>query len=87
MIKKNACKIVCIDSTHETNQFKYSLITLLVPDEFGKGYPVEHLITNRENTAVLTSCFTAIKERVGSLDMNALMTDDDNAEWNAFNSI
>ena len=46
MLKKNASKIVCLDSTHETNQYKFKLVTVLVPDEFGKGYPVAHLITN-----------------------------------------
>ena len=37
MLKKNASKIVCLDSTHETNQYKFKLVTVLVPDEFGKG--------------------------------------------------
>ena len=37
MFEQNASKIVCIDSTHRTNQYAFSLITILVPDEFNKG--------------------------------------------------
>ena len=29
--------VVCIDSTHNTNAYRFKLITLLVPDEFGEG--------------------------------------------------
>ena len=47
MFRQNASKIVFVDSTHETNQYKFKLVTALVPDEFGKSYPVAHLITNR----------------------------------------
>lgn len=30
-------KIVCLDSTHRTNQYKHKLVTLLVADEFRNG--------------------------------------------------
>ena len=30
-------KLVCIDSTHKTNEYKFKLITLLVVDEYHKG--------------------------------------------------
>ena len=30
-------KIVCMDSTHKTNEYRFKLITLLVVDEFHKG--------------------------------------------------
>lgn len=30
-------KIVCLDSTHCTNQYKYKLITLMVVDDFHNG--------------------------------------------------
>lgn len=32
-----AVKIVCLDSTHKTNQYKHKLITLMVVDEFHNG--------------------------------------------------
>ena len=31
-------KVVCVDSTHKTNEYKFKLITLLVVDECHKGY-------------------------------------------------
>ena len=33
MYKKFANRIICMDSTHNTNQYGLKLITLLVPDE------------------------------------------------------
>ena len=30
-------KVVCLDSTHKTNEYRFKLITLLVVDEFHKG--------------------------------------------------
>ena len=30
-------KIVCLDSTHRTNQYKHKLVTMVVPDEFHNG--------------------------------------------------
>ena len=30
-------KIVCLDSTHKTNQYKFKLITAVVPDEYHNG--------------------------------------------------
>ena len=42
--KKFAGRILCMDSTHNTNIYSFKLITLMVPDEFRKGYPVEFCI-------------------------------------------
>ena len=44
MFKKHASKIVCVDSTYNTNRYSFPLVTLLVPDEFNKGYPVAFLM-------------------------------------------
>ena len=32
-----AHKIVCLDSTHKTNQYRFKLLTLVVPDKFRNG--------------------------------------------------
>ena len=80
MFEKQAHKIVCIDATHKTNQYKFSLINLVIPDEVNKGYRVAHLICNREDELV-----QAIKEKCANpnLEINAVMTDSDNSGWNA----
>ena len=49
MFQKRASEIICLDSTHSTNKYDSKLITLVVPDEFGKDYVVGHLICNRED--------------------------------------
>ena len=35
--QKHATTILCIDSTHGTNQYRFKLITCVVPDDHGKG--------------------------------------------------
>ena len=86
--KQSRSKIICLDSTHCTNKYNFKLITMVVPDEFGKGYPVGHLISNKENEAMLHTFFDAIEQKCGvDFYVNALMTDDDNAEWSAFNKV
>ena len=39
--------IVCMDDTHGTNSYDFSLITVLVVDEFGEGCPVAWCLCNR----------------------------------------
>ena len=85
---KNASKIVCLDSTHCTNKYKFKLITLMVQDEFGKGYPVAFLIASNEDEQSLYYFFEAIKSRCSKdFKINALMTDDDKTGWAAFRKV
>ena len=37
LYQKHASTIICIDSTHGTNHYRFKLISALVPDEYGKG--------------------------------------------------
>ena len=46
-------RVVCIDGTHATNAYDFNLITVLVVDEYGEGYPVAWCISNREDTLML----------------------------------
>ncbi len=41
LYQQHASTILCIDSTHGTNQYKFKLITIVVRDDLGKGciYP------------------------------------------------
>ena len=88
MFIKHASKIVCIDGTHDTNQYAFPLVTLMVPDEFGKGYPVAHLISNHSDELVLRPFFEVIKSKCPpEMTINALMTDYDNSGWNAFRNV
>ena len=86
MFERQAHKIECIDATHKTNKYKFLLVNLVATDEFNKGYPVDHLICNREDELVLIPFFQAIKERCSNpnLEINVVMTGYDNFGWSAF---
>ncbi|XP_047136661.1 uncharacterized protein LOC124813534 [Hydra vulgaris] len=85
MFEKHASQIVCIDSTHCTNQYAFPLVTLLVRDDFKRGYPVAFLISNHANEQTITPFLEEIKKRCSSfVKVNAVMTDDDSSGWNAF---
>ena len=80
-------RIVCIDSTHGTNSYNFSLITVLVTDEFGEGYPVAWCLSNREDQFVLQQFFTVVKKRVGSIKPKFFMSDDADQFYNAWRSV
>ena len=63
MFQKHAHKIVRIEATRKTNQYKFPLMNLVISDEFNKGYPVAYLICNREDELVLIPFFQAITEK------------------------
>ena len=85
---KHSKKIVCIDSTHETNQCEFPLITLVVADEFNKGYPVGFFISNHADELSLIPFLEEIKKRCPEdLKINTVITDDDSSGWNAFSNV
>ncbi|GFR27067.1 uncharacterized protein TNCT_647971 [Trichonephila clavata] len=56
-LKKFGKEIVCVDSTHGTNSYNFKLITVLVVDDFGEGFPVAWCISNQEDFTVLRKNF------------------------------
>ena len=80
-------RIVCLDSTHGTNQYDFNLVTVLVVDDFGEGNPVGFLVCNRENELALTLFFQAIKTHLPSgMEYSAshVMTDNAAQYYNAW---
>ncbi len=69
-------KIICVDSTHGTNAYNFGLVTILVVDEFGEGYPVGWCLSNCEDVLVLEQFFRAIKQKTGPITPNWFMSDD-----------
>ena len=45
--------VVCIDATRGTNGYEFSLITVVVVDEFGEGYPIAWCLSNRTDMELL----------------------------------
>ena len=88
MIKKfGHQRIICIDSTHGTNSYNFSLVTLVVVDEFGEGYPVGWCLSNSEDKYVLHNFFTAVKKRVGFITPQWFMSNDAEQFYNAWRSV
>ncbi|KAK3926099.1 Krueppel-like protein 1 [Frankliniella fusca] len=87
MLQQGAKTVVCLDFTYKITQYDFYLFNVLVPDEFGKGYPVAHFITNRQDILTATAALNSIKERCPDLNINFLMTDDDQSEWQAMEAV
>lgn len=83
-LKRHGDKIICMDSTHKTNQYDFQLISILVIDEFGEGVPVAWLISNREDQLVLSPFLAAIAARTGAIKTSVFMSDDANNFYNAW---
>ncbi len=75
-------KIICIDATHGTNAYDFSLITVVVVDEFGEGYPTAWCLSNRTDLEVVIQFFVSIKKKTGNIKW--VMTDDASQYFNAW---
>ena len=56
-------KVVCLDATHGTNGYDFKLISVLVVDEFGEGFPVACCFSNREDKTLLLNFLKHLKQR------------------------
>jgi hypothetical protein len=68
-------KVVCVDATHGTNAYDFKLITLLVVDEYGEGFPCAWCITNREDRAILIEFFASVRTKCGMVRPLWFMSD------------
>ncbi|GIX72024.1 c2H2-type domain-containing protein [Caerostris darwini] len=87
MLIKHSYKIICIDSTHDTNRYGFYLLSIHIQDEYGQGYPVAHFICNYLDYDTLVTLFNSLKCRISNLRVYKDMTDDDNVCYTAFNSV
>jgi hypothetical protein len=69
-------KIICLDSTHGTTGYGFLLITVLVVDEYGEGFPVGWCLSNREDQLLLINFFSAIRKKCGIIQAKFFMSDD-----------
>ena len=68
--------IICMDDTQGTNTYDFNLITALVVDEFGEGYPVAWCLCNRTAQYILIDFLMAVRQNVGQITPHWVMTDD-----------
>ena len=66
---------VCCDTTHGTNAYDFSLATILVADEFGKGFPAGWCISNHEDFTVMHLFFSMIRRNCGVQHSAFFMSD------------
>jgi hypothetical protein len=81
---KFAGKILCADATHGLTKYGFQLLTLMVKDDHGKGYPVGHLISSNLDATILTAFLKELKQRNPLLNITTVMSDDDKATRAAF---
>lgn len=88
MLKNFGSKIISIDGTHGTNEYDFSLTTVMVVDDFGMGVPVAYCISNRENTEVFSVFFDIIKKEYGkAVEVDTFMSDDASAYIKAWTRV
>ena len=77
-------KGVCIDGTHGTTAYDFTLNTLMVVDEFGSGFPVAWCLSNHEDTTFIRIFFDVLKKKCGTLSPRWFMSDTANQYFNAW---
>ncbi|KAK3886174.1 hypothetical protein Pcinc_009675 [Petrolisthes cinctipes] len=76
---------VCMDSTHCISQYAgYQLTTLMIVNDCNHGFPVAFLISSTINEEIVKAFLVKLKERVGPLNANTFMSDDDPIFRNAW---
>ncbi len=75
MLQQFGANGVCCDSTHGTNAYDFSLTTLLVSDEFGKGFPVAWCLSNHEDFTTMLTFFNEVKKNCGVQHSKFFMSD------------
>ena len=75
MLQQFGSNGVCCDSTHGTNAYDFSLTTVLVADEFGKGFPVAWCLSNHEDFTTMLIFFNEVKKNCGVQNSKFFMSD------------
>lgn len=71
---KTWSKSVCIDGTHGLNAYNFVLVAQLIIDEINEGFPCAYLFANRVDEDTFSIFFKHIKNAVGILETQALMS-------------
>lgn len=66
---------ICMDSTHGTNMYDFTLTTLMVIIEFGQGQPVGWFLSNHESFEFIQLFLSKIKDAVGRFEPDWIMGD------------
>jgi len=83
-LKRYDYKTICFDGTHGTNPNDFILHTLLVTDLDSEGYPVDFLLTNRNDEVVISVLLEKIKARLGTVSPKTIMSDMQSSYFNSW---
>ena len=75
IMKRFGGNVIYVDATHGTNGYDLILITVMVIDEYGEGFPVAWCISNREDQLLPINFFNALRMRVGVIEPAWFMSD------------
>ncbi len=87
LLQKHGSNVITMDRTRNKDSSLFIMHTMLVLDYDGDGIPVAFTITNRDDAAVIDVFLTCIKEKVGPLEPNTLMTDTQETHLDSWKSI
>lgn len=79
--------IVCMDTIHGTKPCDFYLISVVIADDYGEGFPVAFLISNKESYVALKYFILAIKKKAGAIKASVFMSDDAEQYFSAWNSV
>lgn len=84
LLQKFGDKVVAVDGTHGLNKYNFLLQTMLVLDYDGEGFPVAFAISNRNDKVMLDVFLSILKENVGIVKPETLMTDMQESYYNSW---
>ena len=87
MLKEFGNNIILIDSTHGTTGYDFQLISIVVVDELGEGYPTVWCLSNREDQIVLTHFLTSLHSKSGTISPSWFMSDDADQFYGAWTAV
>ena len=76
-----------MDSTHGTNVYDFSLVSIIVVDSYGEDLPVAWALTNHEDTTILVEFLKKLKTRTGEMHPEIFMSDDAQQFYNAWHMV
>jgi len=80
-------RVLCVDTTYCKKDGYAFLFSFVLPDGYGKGYPVAHFITNHRDETTLRYLFSSLKEHCPGLSVKAIMTDGSQSGVNAHKAL
>ena len=76
LMKTFGRNLIRMDATHGTNYYDFKLVSVLILDDFVEGVPVGWMVSNKEDSTVLTEFLRSLQERTGQITTKCFMSDD-----------